>query len=290
MTPAAPAIDHAPPGTPDAPASSRSRWVAFGVVAALLSIAAVGLNAAVGVMEVQFQKLPVPLRKPVAMIPADLGEWTQLSLDRPLGAEMEEALGTKEYVFRFYADRDAVPADRLKEFDGLPADAREQLGYALQRQYPGGVVRAAVTYYTGSVDTVPHIPERCMVGGGFDPVDPEVVTWPVFPDRAGDAKDLEVRLIQFEQAADVGPSTDVVPMDVAYFFQVNGGYESDPITGVRLRLQDLTVRHGYFAKVELMTQGRDRDLAATTMTRFLTAAMPAVEACLPDWKQYEPGA
>ena len=271
-------------------AAPRRRWVAFGVVAALLSVAAVGLNATVAELEVTFQKKPVALREPLAMVPAELGDWVQLSLDRPLGAEMEEALGTQEYVFRFYADRARVPAERVAEFESMDAPAREQAGYALQRQYPDGVVRLALTYYTGSVDTVPHIPERCMVAGGFDPVAPETVAWPVFPDREGEAANLGVRLIQFEQAAETGPSTDVVPMDVAYFFRVNGTYESDPITGVRVKLQDLTVSHGYFAKVELMTQGRDRGLAADTMARFLTAAMPAIEAVLPDWEKYEPNA
>lgn len=275
--------------TPQSPVVARRRWAAFGVVAALLGVSAAALNATVARMEVQFQKVAVPLRQPVAAIPKDLGDWVQLTLDRPIEHEIEETLGTKEYVFRFYADRAVVPAARLAEFEGLDADAREQRCYALQRQYPGGVVKLALTYYTGSVDTVPHIPERCMVAGGFDPVNPQTLAWPVFPDRPEGERDLGVRFIQFEQAADVGPSSAAVPMDVAYFFHVNGGYESDPITGVRLRLTDLTVRHAYFAKVELMTQGRDRDLAGRTMTRFLVAAMPAVEACLPDWQKYEPG-
>ena len=270
----------------------RHPWVAFGVVTALLAVSAVGLNAAVGLMKLQFQKLPVPLAAPVESIPADLGPWRQVTLDRPIDAAVEEELGTKQYVFRTYVDTSKVDAAELDQFTGLDGDASERLAARMQAEHPDSVVRFALTYYTGSVDTVPHIPERCMVAGGFEPIDPQTLHWRVFPDRAGDAKDLGVRFIQFEQqltggGSAVGAST--VPMDVAYFFQVNGGYESDPISGVRLKLQDLRVRHGYFAKIELATVGRDRAVAAAAMTDFLRHAMPAVTKVLPDWSKYESG-
>ena len=40
-----------------------------------------------------------------------------------------------------------------------------------------GVMRAAVTYYTGMVDTVAHIPDRCYVADGFVPDKYDTPNW-----------------------------------------------------------------------------------------------------------------
>ena len=276
---------------PQEPRSPR-RWLAFGLVAGLLAISAVGLNAAVGIMRVQFQKLPVPLAASIESVPGQLGPWTQVSLDRRIDHATEETLGTQEYVFRTYVDRTKVKPEMLAKFKDLSEAERERLSRQVQAEHPDAVVRFALTYYTGSVDTVPHIPERCYTASGLDPIGAKEVVWPIFPSRPAGQRDMRVRSIQFEQQATAGGvaiGSTPEPKNVAYFFQVNGGYASDPISGVRLKLQDLTVRHGYFAKIELATTGRDRAVAATAMTDFLVHAMPAIEAVLPDWSKYEPG-
>jgi hypothetical protein len=91
-----------------------------------------------------------------------------------------------------------------------------------------------------------------------------------------------------------------VDRDVAYLFHVNGRYVSNNIA-VRSELFDLRKKYGYFAKIELMTTGRsgpnaiqaDRDAAqAKSKAAFndlLTAVLPEVERCLPDWKKITSG-
>jgi hypothetical protein len=91
---------------------------------------------------------------------------------------------------------------------------------------------------------------------------------------------VTVRYIKFQDQTDRQPDRNV-----AYFFQVNGAYECDPIRGVRIRLQDLRERHGYYAKIELMNQVKDESAAKAAMTDFLSAALPDIERCLPDWKK-----
>lgn len=267
-----------------------TRWLAFGIVAGLLAISAVGLNAAVAYAKVYFQKLPVPLAMPIETIPGQLGPWAQVSLDRRIDHAIEEELGTTDYVFRTYVDASKIDPEQIAKFKTLDEAAREQLAAQIQGEHADAVIRFALTYYTGSVDTVPHIPERCMVAGGFDPIDPQTVSWPVFPNNPPGERTLGLRSIQFEQQVTAGGmalGAGVVPMNVAYFFQVNGGFASDPISGVRLKLQDFRVKHGYFAKIELATTGRDREVAAKTMTNFLVNAMPAVQRVLPDWSKYD---
>ena len=86
-------------------ASSRRRALAMGIVCTILLAAGVGLNASVAALELSFRKEPVPLRAPVASIPAQLGPWVQLSADTKLSSEVEQTLGTQDYIQRVYVDR-----------------------------------------------------------------------------------------------------------------------------------------------------------------------------------------
>src|SRR5579864_1501540 len=153
---------------------------------------------------------------------------------------------------------------------------------------PQAVMHLGITYYTGLVDTVAHIPDRCYIGDGFDVSSYQTIE----NQKLGDRR-LSFRYISFDDQTGRGR----VSRKVAYFFHVNGHYESDPL-GVRRTLQNLLEPYGYYAKVELMTespnpgllpgepapaQSDDRSLAA--MENFLTALLPDLERCLPDWEQ-----
>jgi hypothetical protein len=185
--------------------------------------------------------------------------------------------------------------ETLGVFQDKSADDLRQLTARIESQDPTAVVRLAVTYYTGLVDTVAHIPDRCYVADGYEVTDYKTPTWNVGSGATGggDGK-LEVRYIHFEDAT---PDRAAVTRNVAYFFHCNGAFESDPLRGVRFRLQSLTERKAYYAKVELMTvsparrgagaeeaKAQDWDQSAATMTDFLTVALPEVMKCLPDWK------
>ena len=61
----------------------------------------------------------------------------------PLSTEVLEELGTNNYISRLYIETDAPDGER------------------------GRIVDLHCAYYTGMIDTVPHVPERCFVGGGL---------------------------------------------------------------------------------------------------------------------------
>lgn len=254
----------------------------FVTVAIVLLVSAVTLNAATRYMQLYFKKLPLPLAHPVETIPSRLGPWVQVSKDSTLEHEIEEVLGTDKYIFRDYIDSSRFTSAQVDEFEGKSSDERAALLGKLQRDKPDAVVRLAVTYYTGQADTVAHIPDRCYVADGFAPSEYQILDWKVFPDRPAAKQDIPARLINFEDQ--VGNSTDFSTRNVAYFFHVNGRYESDPL-GVRASLQNLRERYGYYAKVELMTLMRDRQKVAQVMQGFLVSAMPEIEKCLPDWEK-----
>ena len=79
--------------------------------------------------------------------------------------------------------------------------------------------------------------------------------------------DVRVSSIHFEEAE---PNRESVTRNVAYFFHCNGEYEYDAISGVRMRLQNLAERHAYYAKIEVMTEMRDRAKSDQTIADFLT--------------------
>jgi hypothetical protein len=157
--------------------------------------------------------------------------------------------------------------------------------------HSGDVIHLGLTYYTGLVDTVAHIPDRCYIADGYEPTSYTIPTWQVGNDASGKPLSLQVRFISFQDTT----GNNRVSKCVAYLFHANGEYESDPL-GVRAKLEDLTQKYGYYSKIELMTlvaktQATENDVAASTqaMSDFLTAARPEIEACLPDWNNVQHG-
>ena len=300
--------------TAAATAQGRSPYVqpAFIAAALTLLVAAVGLNFTVAALKLHFKKLAVPLREQLGSIPERMGDWVQVSRDEPLDHDLQEVLATDQYIFRDYLNYrlrggqcaadfiaalhdgdDPAKVEALRtaflakdeagrlgmleeEMKNKSADQRRAAVMQVQQSDPDAAINMAVTYYTGSADTVAHIPDRCYIADGFEPTDYNFPDW----ELSGGRK-LSVRFINFQDTT--GASR--VDRSVAYFFNVNGGYESNP-EGVRLRLQNLFMRYGYYAKVELMTLDPDHGRSAKTMTNFLSSALGQVEKCFPDWSKY----
>jgi hypothetical protein len=164
---------------------------------------------------------------------------------------------------------------------GKTSEDCKKISYGLQIERTVGVVNMGLTYYTGLVDTVAHIPDRCYIADGYEPSSYDQPVWNMSPADSTNPTNVQVRFISFEDQT--GRNSE--PKCVAYFFHVDGAYESDPLA-VRQQLQSLTKRYGYYAKVELMTLGDDTQASADTMRDFMVAARPQIEACLPDWQSF----
>jgi hypothetical protein len=267
----------------------------FVVAAAVLAVSALTLNGAVGFMRLHFKKMAVPLsvKSLKEGLPSQLGDhWVQISRDQPLDPQMEEVLATPEYVFRDYADTRVFSREEIEQLRQASGSQYAAMMSEYESRHPQAFIRAAVTYYTGMVDTVAHVPDRCYVADGYEATEYTEIerTLGKYPD--GTPRNVKFRFISFEDQT----GSQRVSRNVAYVFHVDGVYECRSL-GVRAMLQDLRERYGYYAKVELMTQApryraqdsgaRDDSIAA--MTDFLTGALPAIEKCLPDWKALHAG-
>ena len=276
------------PSTPQSPPAKRGvgalvaaalKQRAFLATVVVLAVAAIGLNGATEMLKLSFRKQAVPLRADLATLPEMVGPWMQVSKDRPLEKDIEDVLGTDKYIFRDFIDTRIVPASRLAAFKDADWRKRQELLVGIQREFPSAVINLAVTYYTGMVDTVAHIPDRCYIADGYQPKEYTEPTWAIAGVNGNDGRNLKVRFINFEDQG----ARSKVSRSVTYFFHCNGEYKSDPV-GVRLSLQDLFQSHGYYAKVELMMLTSDTTMAQQRKTDFLASALPEVERLLPDWQ------
>ncbi|HEY7117448.1 MAG TPA: hypothetical protein VH475_12745 [Tepidisphaeraceae bacterium] len=277
----------------------------FLIVLAVLFAGAVGINAATSAMRLHFRKEAMQLRakEGLTAVPEQLGTWVCVREPHTVNPDLAHDLGTDEYVFRTYVDTAATTGGTA----GSPLVATrsdvlalEKLGDSerwaklndIRNKNPNAVMSFAVTYYTGKVDTVPHVPDRCYVADGYQPSLYDVKKWTLGDYTPGVPRVVPIRFIDFEDQTSRGAQNRCV----TYFFHANGAYEDDPLM-VRSKLQDLRQRYGYFAKIEVMTllpnrpgatdqdpqKAGDRTKAAAAMQRFLTAALPEIEKLLPDW-------
>ncbi len=264
---------------------------AFAAVVVVLVLSAVGFRAAVAALDLYLRKEPVPLRESLDTIPTKLGRWRRVGVDARLGTAMVESLGTHFYLDRQYA------------IDGDPSK---------------GVITLHIAYYTGMVDAVPHVPERCWGAAGLNMVSqPATLAIPI--DRSQWKVSSEFRNAAtgdaYPTARVVDPVTrreEVVLMPIGeaemsvtvfqdertpdawlvggYMFVANGRLTHSPYV-VQTYAFDLSNRFAYYCKVQcstVVTGGEGAVDRWTAMTaELLTELLPPLMRRLPDWSQVE---
>ncbi len=255
------------------------RPLAMGVAAGVLAAAVLGLNGVVKATRIVLIKQPVPMRIPLFPLPDRIGKWEKEHDDDSLSAEALEALGTRQYLSRVY--RDTSAADRGAE----------------------SMVRLHVAYYTGTPDTVPHVPDRCFVAGGLDRIGigqtslnlsgqsyrEKGADWwaPSQLNREGvriPETDFDATIFTFAH-----PDSPSYHANVVYFFVANGKFLPTP-EHVRVGAFDLRDRYSYYCKVEVGLFGvSDPQAASKRASEFLSDVLPEIMACLPDWEDVKAG-
>ncbi len=265
----------------------------YALLAAAMTLAGlrVGFRIAVESANAFLEKRPGPLRAQLTTIPLRLGSWRAESEGAPLTVEIVEELGTDLYIDRWYTQGEARP--------DAPA------------------MSLHITYYTGLIDAVPHVPDRCLVAGGLIaktrpsnlPLDVGDSDWQIDPEhvnrRTGKpypvltyydrvtGKPMRVRmpiggfeLRTTEFSSEEHPSLRVF---AGYFFIANGETMPSPV-GVRRFAFDLTTQYAYYAKVQFLLAGPGdigRDDFIEAVSEVLADLLPELMRCLPDWVDVE---
>ncbi|UYV14175.1 MAG: EpsI family protein [Phycisphaera sp.] len=274
----------------------RGMVIAAAVAVVLLATSGAVLGISIRALDLYLQKSPIYPSTGLVMrdVPSESEDWIQVGPDRFEDSDTEKTLGTTNYVTRTYQEKN-------------PAD--------------GGVPRSIdihLAYYTGSIDTVPHIPERCFVGGGMQigagtrvvdlPLDdsrwlpmrdaPEVMEGRAhtvtlargsYSNRPGqrvllplDPRDMQVRVTEFSVPG--RPS-----LYAGYFFIVNGEHRSSA-EGVRLLAFDLKTDYAYYLKVQFNSQRVESpEELAEIASALLDDLLGELMLCVPDWAEVSTG-
>ncbi len=244
----------------------------------VLVTAVVGLQTVVGVTKAVLIKKPVPVRQSLVVLPQSFGRWQMID-DERLSNEILEELRTREYISRTYRDT-AMPITE-----------------------PGSTVRLHVAYYTGTPDTVPHVPDRCFVAAGLSPrgKSQSILNMRGPNYRSVDGKWFAssplskklVRIPQIDIPATVfsfGPvKQPKLQSNVIYFFVANGNFLPSP-DHVRFGGFSLTDEYSFYCKIEIGVHlVADPELARQRASDFLSEILPQIMACLPDWDDVTEG-
>jgi exosortase len=307
-----------PEGKPPAPPAGWSWWRAepvkwsalarplFLVPMLVMTGAAVALPIAVNHLGIHLKKLPIHAAgdRVLTAIPAETESWVRVGKDVQESAEMIAELGTTNYLTRTYIPKNTSAGTKVR---GL---------------------HVHMAYYTGGIDTIPHVPERCMVGGGWTitgasrvvPLnlnrtdwradsaatggDPSLFTAPtprgfsVLPDGSrvpwSDAPGQRVRLPRNPEdfglrVTEFTEPTSGARMFAGYFFLANGGIATSA-EGVRLLAFDLRDDYAYYLKVQFASeQVTSAEELAEAAASLLSELLPEIMRCVPDWTEVQAG-
>jgi hypothetical protein len=209
-----------------------------------------------------------------------MGEWSRAGDDLRFDAAGVEALGTELYLSRTYVNSSLrVPPIQLH-----------------------------IAYYTGQVDAVPHVPDRCMVAGGFVPLTPEPLTLSLHIDKSlwkeDDSKSLdgipyqiiqeqeniirfpfgkfELRTTEFSH-----PRIGDDRVFAGYFFVANGKTTAYP-ERIRLLAFDRSSQFAYYCKIQFTIRGNNdftTEQFVDIVSSFTSDMLPDIMKCLPDWAE-----
>ncbi|KPK84706.1 MAG: hypothetical protein AMJ81_04935 [Phycisphaerae bacterium SM23_33] len=274
------------PGDASAPRASRGGWVHFGVAAALLLAAAAGFHVAVRLLRIHLVKAAVPLPEAARLD----GHWLA-NFPQALGPDILGPDGRR--VPRYVLAPDGyrkLTEDVLREL-GTTKHRLNWYYSAFYRDNQVTSIRAEdqryfildVTYYTGLVDPVPHIPEICLLAGGFAPLPGEsaslTLELPDLPEPWREWRQIKVRRAAYALKDTFGAA---VKSAQYYVFSMNGE-ATDSRSRVRWDLTWPTRNYCYFAKIQA-APGRPEASAAASdevSLEFLRHAIPAALRFLP---------
>jgi hypothetical protein len=278
----------APTGTPLRLPTCRASAIT-GLIAMTLTvgIAAAGVHTLVPMMGLHLKKMPIEPASGLALtsLPEETANWIKVR-DRREPAEVEEQLGTSNYITRLYAQRN--PAD--------PARPKS--------------IELHAAYYTGMIDTVPHVPERCFVGGGLQlgnsprniPLDLDDSRWVLDPDvpdelgpiyrvRTPDGQRVRLPRQPHEMKLRVSeyPVSDDATLYAGYCFIANGGH-TESANGVRLLAFKLEDDYAYFLKIQFNSSSvKSADELAELSSQLLGELLGDIMLCVPDWIEVQTG-
>lgn len=219
--------------------------------------------------------------------------WVRIGADQTMSKEIEEELGTQNHLSRTYYYKNSPDKNN-------PV-----------------ILELHLAYYTGMIDTVPHVPDRCFVGGGMSieadigevpiPLNMEGLTLVTEGISEADrGRIFETRIVSTlttKEAIQIDGQHVKLPRDPdklamkitkfsgpkvpsvfsGYFFVANGGTVASG-DGVRFLAFDLKSKYAYYMKVQFTSATvKSAEELAKYAGLFLDENFGDIMLCVPDW-------
>ncbi|MFQ5495852.1 MAG: hypothetical protein ACE5EX_10780 [Phycisphaerae bacterium] len=212
---------------------------------ALLSFGAVLAGPVARWMNVTQQKLPLPLKSPLDALDETGLRPYRVVRRTVLDPAVVNALGTEQYIQWMLEDTEVAEHDP-RRFGSL-----------------------LVTYYTGGNNLVPHTPDVCRLGSGYNPAQPHENREITIGSDDGEARRVPVRVLTFGKTAIFGREK----VTVVYTFYCNGVFMLGSHR-VRIRLNTPTHTYAYFSKVEVSFPLADREQNILAARKLFSRLIP----------------
>jgi len=198
---------------------------AFLICAAVLATAAGGMSIAIKSFGVYLKKEPFPLKKPLDLLDEKgLGHYKVVSKEIIEEEESIKSLGTRDYIQWTLEDTEA-PEDSAVRKCAL-----------------------FITYYDVP-DIVPHVPEECYMGSGFQRLASDNVTFDCRSTIDNRQFSVPGRYLVFVGTGFKHWQGDT-KFPVLYFFSVNGVYANSRENTRLVLNENIFSKYAYFSKVE----------------------------------------
>lgn len=234
----------------------------FLVAVAILGTAAVLGGPVADWMDIKREKLPLPLKAPLSALDEGAIRPYRVVKRHVLDPAIVEVLGTNQYISWTLEDTSVASHDPLR------------------------FAEFVVTYDSGGHNLVPHTPDVCRLGAGYQPAQPHENTTVDASALQAKWPSLPVRLCTFLK-------TDVFQREkvsVVYTFFCNGEFVATR-SHVRVLINDLSNTYSFFSKVEVSfpkaTRGQCLDGAAKLLNRVLPVL---ISSHWPDFEREEEAA
>ena len=236
---------------------------AFLICALVLAAAGAGMSVTMKKLGIVFRKEPLPLKKSLEELDEmDLTPYKVVSKEKIKNPDTLRKLGTEDYIQWILEDTGQAAGSPVKEF------------------------LLFITYYR-LPDRVPHVPEECWTGGGYQNLGSADVTFDINNSGDFDAKVPAKYLVFGPKKTGLWQAGERIPN--LYFFKVNGQYAGSREDARLVLNKNLFGKNSYFCKVELVfnrssiAPGKEQAVAAGE--KLLGVILPILERQhWPDWK------
>ncbi len=232
---------------------------AFLICVAILA----SVGTAMLVADVHWQKEPMPLKKPLDELDrAALSPFRVVGEQKIENKEILKSLGTEDYI-QWVLEDPCQP---------ISSGARRLMLF--------------ITYYR-LPDRVPHVPEECYTGGGYQLLGTEPVTFEVPSGSNRELLEVPGSYLEFARTG-TSVALTVPKFPVLYLFGVNGEFAGNRDRARITLNKNIFGSHSYFSKVELVfnqsISAPSKAEAVAVSEKLLAVLLPQLKTVhWPDW-------